>query len=105
MMKIQNRDAKEKLVQRLRRIEGQVRGVQSMLEEERDCQEILQQLSSVRSAVQSASRIFLQEYATACLVEMDQDAMMDQEANKAYNNRTRREKIIHDMIELLDKAP
>jgi CsoR family transcriptional regulator, copper-sensing transcriptional repressor len=104
-MKIQNRDAKEKLVQRLRRIEGQVRGVQAMLEEERDCQEILQQLSSVRSAVQSASRSFLQEYATACLIEMDQDAKMDQEANNEYNNRTKREKIIHDMIELLDKAP
>jgi CsoR family transcriptional regulator, copper-sensing transcriptional repressor len=104
-MKIQNQEAKEKLVQRLRRIEGQVRGVQAMLEEERDCQEILQQLSSVRSAVQSASRIFLQEYATACLVEMDQDVKMDQEANNEYNNRTRREKIIHDMIELLDKAP
>ncbi len=45
-MKIQNQEAKEKLVQRLRRIEGQVRGVQGMLDEERDCREIMQQLVS-----------------------------------------------------------
>ena len=35
-MIIQNQEAKQKLIQRLRRIEGQVRGVQGMLDEERD---------------------------------------------------------------------
>jgi CsoR family transcriptional regulator, copper-sensing transcriptional repressor len=100
-MKIQNLEAKEKLVQRLRRIEGQVHGVQGMLDEERDCREIMQQLAAIHSAVQGASRIFLQEYATACLVEMD-------EGNGSQNNldmRLKREKIIQDMIVLLDKAP
>lgn len=94
-MKIDNREAKEKLVQRLRRIEGQVRGVQSMVNEERECDEILQQLSAIRSAVQSASRIFLHEYATTCLLQIETG---DDTADK-------RQKIIHDMIALLDKAP
>ena len=67
-MKIQNPPAKQKIIQRLRRIEGQVRGVQGMLEAERDCQEILQQLAAIRSAVQGVSRTFLQEYAAACLL-------------------------------------
>jgi len=94
-MKIDNQEAKEKLVQRLRRIEGQVRGVQNMVSEERDCDEILQQLSAIRSAVQSASRIFLHEYATTCLLQIEDG---EDAAGK-------RQKIIHDMIALLDKAP
>lgn len=100
-MKIQNQEAKEKLVQRLRRVEGQVRGVESMLEEERDCREILQQLSAIRSAVQGASRIFLQEYATACLLELDEESTPENQSSA----RAKRERIVQDMIALLDKAP
>lgn len=100
-MKIQNPEAKMKLVQRLRRIEGQVRGVQNMLEQERDCREIIQQLTAVHSAVQGASRTFLQEYATACLLEMDEeDAPKSRAALKE-----KRSQVIQDMITLLDKAP
>ena len=100
-MKIRNPDAKEKLTQRLRRIEGQVRGVQNMLDDERDCKEIMQQLSAIHSAVQGTSRFFLQEYATACLIEMDEEDQLEDSSNL----RTKREKVIQDMIALLDKAP
>ncbi len=100
-MKIQNREAKEKLIQRLRRVEGQIRGVEAMLDEERDCQEILQQISAIRSAVQSVSRVFLQDYATACLLELDEESSVENRAN----TRGKREKIVLDMITLLDKAP
>ena len=58
-MKLQDPNAKQGLIRRLRRIEGQLRGVQTMVDEERDCQEILQQLSAIRSAVQGASLAFL----------------------------------------------
>jgi len=100
-MKIQNPEAKGKLIDRLRRIEGQVRGVQGMLDDERDCREIMQQLAAIHSAVQSASRIFLQEYATTCLAEMDANISINPEADL----RQKREKIVQDMITLLDKAP
>jgi DNA-binding FrmR family transcriptional regulator len=100
-MKIQNPEAKVKLIQRLQRIEGQVRGVQSMLDEERDCRDIMQQLSAIHSAVQGASRIFLQEYATSCLAEMDEGFTL----NPGSELRVKREKIVQDMITLLDKAP
>ena len=100
-MKIQNPEAKAKLVQRLRLIEGQVRGVQSMLDEERDCREIMQQLASIHSAVQGASRIFLQEYATACLMEIDEG--LPQVESLAL--KAKRAKIIQGMITLMDKAP
>jgi len=98
-MKIQDVDTKDKLIQRLRRIEGQLRGVQEMLEEERDCREIMQQLSAVHAAVQGASRMFLQEYATACLVELDD------ETQPGSSRREKRAKVIQEMINLLDKAP
>ncbi len=100
-MKIQSPEAKENIIHRLRRIEGQVRGIQGMLAEERDCREIMQQLASVHSAIQSASRIFLQEYATACLAEMDEGFGLPDSSSL----RQKREKIIQDMIALLDKAP
>ena len=100
-MKIQNPEAKEKLIQRLRRIEGQIRGVESMLGDERDCREILQQLSAIHSAVQSADRFFLQEYAAACLLELDRESP----AGNRDEVRGRREKFVQEMITLLDKAP
>jgi DNA-binding FrmR family transcriptional regulator len=98
-MKIQNQEAKQKLVQRLRRIEGQMRGLQGMLENERDCKEILQQLTAIHSAVQGASRAFLQEYAAACLLQMEEEEIKGTDAHE------KRAEIIQDMITLLDKAP
>ena len=100
-MKIQNLETKENLIRRLSRIEGQVRGVQAMLNEERDCQEIMQQLTAIHSAVQSTSRIFLQDYATACFMEMDKDSHDPSEPLK----QNKRAKMIQDMIRLLDKTP
>ena len=100
-MKIQNSESKEKLIHRLKRIEGQVRGVQTMLNEERDCREIMQQLAAIHSAIQSTSRIFLQDYATVCLMEMDEGVRLD----PGSNLQLKREKMVQDMIALLDKAP
>ena len=100
-MKVEGTATKEELQKRLKRIEGQVRGVESMFDEERDCREIMQQLAAIHSAVQSTSRIFLQEYATTCLLEMDQDA----QSQPGSDVRSKREKMIQDMIALLDKAP
>jgi CsoR family transcriptional regulator, copper-sensing transcriptional repressor len=100
-MKIQDQEAKEKLIQRLRRIEGQIHGVQGMLAEERDCREVLQQLAAVRSAVQGVSRVFLQEYAAQCLLEFD---AVDEITEKS-ELRGKRERMVQEMIALLDKAP
>ncbi len=91
-MKLQNVETRHNLVSRLRRIEGQVRGVESMIADERDCEEILQQLTAIRSAVQSASQLFLVEYATDCLVNLDTEDTGD------------REKVIHKILHLLGKV-
>ena len=99
-MKINNEETKDKLIQRLRRIEGQVRGVESMLEQERDCREIMQQLTAIHSAVQSTSRTFFQDYAVVCLEEMDDEAHTASDPTV----QVKREKILREMIALLDKT-
>jgi CsoR family transcriptional regulator, copper-sensing transcriptional repressor len=91
-MKLENQEAKENLSRRLRRIEGQVRGVQSMVAEERDCREILQQLTAVRSAVNSVTQLLMQEYATDCVLNLD---------NKGLEER---ETMIQDLVTMLGKG-
>ena len=58
---------KVELVKRLKRIEGQTRGVQKMVEEERGCAEILHQLTAINEAVRSVSLMLAEEYAMECL--------------------------------------
>lgn len=66
-MAIQDDQAKTELILRLRRIEGQARGVARMIEEGRDCREVLQQLAAIRAAVQQASVQVLRSYTLECL--------------------------------------
>jgi len=68
MMKLADATAKGKLLRRMQRLEGQVRGVARMIEEDRDCAEILQQLSAVRSAAHRATVELVRSYATECVV-------------------------------------
>ena len=82
-MKIRNDAVKEDLLKRLKRIEGQVRGVQKMIEEGRDCHEIVQQLAAVKSAVQGASLLFMKDYASDCLMNIDTD---DKESRETLVN-------------------
>ncbi len=60
-------DLKTEMIKRLKRIEGQTRGVQKMVEEDRPCTEILHQLSAINEAVRSASLLLAEEYAVECI--------------------------------------
>jgi DNA-binding FrmR family transcriptional regulator len=51
---------------RLRRIEGQIRGLQRMVEEDRYCADILTQLSSVQEALRSVARALMRNHLTHC---------------------------------------
>ena len=68
---------KEMLV-RMRRIEGQARGVQRMIAEDRDCLEILTQLASLRSAAYGASVALTEQYAVQCVREVDPERSADE---------------------------
>lgn len=61
-------EAKEELLARLRRIEGQVRGLQRMIEEERYCPDVLTQLAAVRSALGQVGLLLLRGHTEHCIV-------------------------------------
>lgn len=67
-MKLTGSSTKTDLLRRVRRIEGQARGIARMIEEDRDCAEILQQLAAVRSAAHQATIALVRAYATECVV-------------------------------------
>jgi DNA-binding FrmR family transcriptional regulator len=60
-------ETQKDMLARMRRIEGQARGVQRMIAEERDCLEILTQLASLRSAAYSVSVVLTEHYAVQCV--------------------------------------
>lgn len=69
--KQKHRDDKEykDLVHRLNRIEGQIRGIRNMVDEERYCVDILTQVSAVQSALNSFNKILLSDHIKTCVVE------------------------------------
>ena len=59
-------DVKARNLKRLRRIEGQVRGLQKMVEEERYCADVLTQLAAVHEALRAVSRELLRNHLKHC---------------------------------------
>jgi DNA-binding FrmR family transcriptional regulator len=80
--------AKAKVLGRLRRIEGQVQGIQRMVEEDKDCVDILLQLAAVQGAVEQVRKLLLGQHLESCVVD----------AVRSGNARDRQKK----MDELLD---
>ncbi len=84
-------DSKADLIKRLRRIEGQMRGVQKMVQEDRACEDILHQLNAVSEAVRSASMIVCEKYAIECM--------------GSPNRRSKSRQAIAAMINAIARAP
>jgi len=59
-------DVKARNVKRLRRIEGQIRGLQKMVEEDRYCADILTQISSVHEALRGVGRELMRNHLKHC---------------------------------------
>ncbi|MBC7233787.1 MAG: metal-sensitive transcriptional regulator [Chloroflexi bacterium] len=81
-------EVQQEMLSRLRRIEGQARGVQRMVEEGRDCAEIIQQLAAIRAATHSASLFLLKHYAKEC-------------SSAAAQNNEGSAKPIEDLVDLM----
>jgi len=93
-MKLENEELEAKLVQRLRRIEGQLRGIESMLSEKRDCKEIVQQLSAAQAALHGFSRTFLEEYAVQCFINNPDPA----------EDRRAREESLRELVSMVTRV-
>ncbi|OMH40936.1 metal-sensitive transcriptional regulator [Desulfurobacterium indicum] len=63
------KEEKKKVIQRLKRIEGQIRGLQRMIEEGEHCEDVLIQLSAVKSAIESLSVAVMGSYLKHCFVK------------------------------------
>jgi DNA-binding FrmR family transcriptional regulator len=85
-------DIKQRNLKRLRRIEGQVRGLQKMVEEERYCAEVMTQISSVHEALRAVGRELMRNHlkhcATAAIKQGDgkADAMYDELVEMMYKH-------------------
>jgi len=85
-------DIKSRNLKRLRRIEGQVRGLQKMVEEDRYCAEIMTQISSVHEALRAVGRELMRNHlkhcATAAIKHGDgtADAMYDELVEMMYKH-------------------
>nr|UWI49312.1 metal-sensitive transcriptional regulator [Clostridioides difficile] len=67
--KLAPNNEREALIKRLKRIEGQVKGIQKMVEEERYCVDILVQISAIRSAINRVGTIILENHIKGCVTE------------------------------------
>ena len=85
-------DARERNLKRLKRIEGQVRGLQKMVEEDRYCADIMTQISSVHEALRAVGRELMKNHLKHCAAQAirtsDEDAavMYDEIVDLMYKN-------------------
>ncbi len=86
-------EVKRSVLTRLRRIEGQVRGLQRMVEEERYCADVLVQISSVQEALRGVGRLMLHNHLRHCATEAIRsgddaraDAMYDEIMELVYRS-------------------
>lgn len=74
-METSQKESRQAVITRLRRIEGQVRGIQKMIEEEKDCREILTQIAAVKSAISQVGIIVFENHAYQCIAKaIDENA-------------------------------
>ncbi len=69
----------DEVVLRLSKVEGHIRAVKKMLEEGEPCDQVLLQLSAVKSAMNKLTQILLQDHYDHCLLGMNKDKSLNQE--------------------------
>lgn len=67
--KHRNDEDKKNLIKRLNRVEGQVRGISKMVEEDRYCEDVLIQISAVINSLRSMSNELLKGHLATCVVD------------------------------------
>ena len=82
-------ETKAALTRRLRRVEGQVRGLQKMVAEDRYCPEVLIQIASVQEALRGAGRVLLRNHLRHCTT----DAIRSGDPAEA-------ERVVDELVEL-----
>lgn len=76
--KLAQTNDKQAIIKRLNRIEGQVKGIQKMVEDERYCVDILVQISAIRSAINKVGNIVLENHIKGCVSSSIKDGDNEQ---------------------------
>jgi len=76
---VHSAESLRKITNRLSRIEGQIRGVKTMITESRPCPEVLVQIAAVRGALDQVAKIILDEHLSECIVRAAQEGNIESE--------------------------
>jgi DNA-binding FrmR family transcriptional regulator len=76
---IHSEESLRRVVNRLSRIEGHIRGIKTMLQESRSCPDVLVQIAAVRGALDRVARIVLDEHLTECIARAAQEGNIEAE--------------------------
>ena len=68
---------KDQLLKRLRRVEGQVRGIEGMVEDDRYCIDVLTQIQAVQAALDKVALGLLDEHARHCVIGAEGEERLD----------------------------
>jgi len=71
-------ETRKAVLNRLKRIEGQIRGLQKLVENDRVCGDILTQVSAVNSALSRVSEMIVKGYARKCVVEASESGQIEE---------------------------
>ena len=72
-----NDKTKKNLVNRLNRIEGQIRGVKGLIERDTYCDDVITQISAIQSALNGVSKLLLEGHLKNCVLERIQEGDLD----------------------------
>ena len=83
-------DDHPKLIARINRIEGQVRGLKKMVEEDRDCLQVLKQIAAASGAMRSLGAVILEDHLKGCVA-------------KAIRTRANESQMISEVVDIFNK--
>ena len=76
---VHSEDSLRRIVNRLSRVEGHIRGIKTMVQESRPCPDVLVQIAAVRGALDRVARMILDEHLTECIARAAQEGNIEVE--------------------------
>ena len=83
-------DDHDKLIARINRVEGQVRGLKKMVEDDRDCLQVLKQIAAASGALRSLGSVILEDHLKGCV-------------STAIQNQGNESELISEVVEIFNK--
>lgn len=78
---VHSEDSLRKIVNRLSRLEGHIRGIKTMVQENRPCPDVLVQIAAVRGGLDRVARVILDEHLSECITRAVDDGNIEAEVD------------------------